>query len=140
MKSLKLVILSLLTITILLTGSLVNASDNRLTKDEFLQRVLNGLLILDRDPALAYNPNILQKMVDKQRKYYPDLSVDNFYVYEIRDNNFNYQLFWEFYSGLCKLRIEELDKTTNKPNVKTIDIEGQKVDKKYCDKVYGKVL
>lgn len=121
-------------------SSLSFASDYRLTRDEFLDRVKSNSLSLDRSPVFAVPPAIMNKMVEVQKRKFPDMTIDNLYYYYYRDNSVEYSLFWEWDRVSCRLRIEELDKTTHRATGKTADPEGQKVDKKYCDKVYGKTL
>lgn len=123
-----------------LFSSLSFASDHKLTKDEFLDRIKSNSLSLDRGLVFAVPPAIINKMVEVQKRKFPDVTNDNFYYYYYRDNSVEYSLFWEWDRASCRLRIEELDKTTHRATGKTVDPDGQKVEKKYCDKVYGKVL
>ena len=115
-------------------------SENRLTKEEFLQRVDSGQLQLDRSPIFVGPPAMMQNIVEKQRLLYPDMRDDNLYYFYIRDNNFEYSLFWAWDHVTCEMRIEELDKKTHRQTAKGVDPKGQKVEKKYCDKVYGRKL
>jgi hypothetical protein len=124
----------------LLASSISFGSDNRLTKEEFLQRVDTGQLQLDRGVVFAVPDAIKQKIVEKQRLLYPDMRDDNLYYFYIRDNNFEYSLFWAWDHVTCELRIEELDKKTHRQTGNSVDPKGQKVEKKYCDKAYGRKL
>lgn len=123
-----------------LTVSSVFAGDHRLTKEEFLSGVEKGTITLDRAPVLAVSPAAMEKVFSAQRKAFPIFKPEMFYVAFIKDNKFIYSLFFEWASNRCLLRIEELDAKLGKPNEKTMDPNGQQVEKKYCEKALGTKL
>lgn len=115
----------------------VFAKPERLTKEEFLSRIDNGTVTLDRSPIMSIPPGIQKKVTDKIKQKYPNFKDHMWYFCYIKDNNFMYSLFFDWTLNACILRIEELDKKTGKPTEKTLDLDGQRVKKSYCDKVYG---
>ena len=113
------------------------AGDQRLTKEEFLDGVDKGTITLEHAPILALPENVLSEVFKIQRKSFPGFKNEMFYAHFIKDNKFIYSLFFEWTTNRCLLRIEEIDPKLGKPNEKTMDPNGQPVEKKYCDKALG---
>lgn len=113
------------------------ASEHRLTKEEFLSGVDKGTIGLERAPVLSLPAQVQAKVLDAQRKAFPAFKSEMFYVSYIKDNKFIYSLFFEWPTNRCLLRIEEIDEKLGKPNEKTLDPNGQSVEKKYCEKSLG---
>lgn len=134
MIKVKNIIFSFITI---LSATLAHASDNRLTKEEFLSKVDNGKIQLEREMVFNLPSNILAQEEDKIKLTYPAFKSEMFYVGYIKDNKVMYSLFFNWTYPQCELRIEELDAKTGKASGKTADVKGQKVDKKYCAKFLG---
>lgn len=119
---------------------LAQAKEDRLTKEEFLNRVENGTISLERAPVMGLPPAIQQKIIDKTRQNYPRFKEVMWYVHYIKDNNYLYSLFFDWTLDQCSLRIEKIDPKLGKPNEKTMDVVGQRVKKSYCDRVCGENL
>jgi hypothetical protein len=136
----KIINASLLAVILSSLSSSALASDNKLTKEEFLARVSSNSMVLDRGPVFAIPDAVRMKVVEEQKKRYPEMRPDNLYYYYYRDNNFEYSIFWEWDRFSCRLRIEGLDKTTHRATGKTADPDGQQIDKKFCEKLYGRKL
>lgn len=114
--------------------------EDRLTKEEFLNRVENGTISLERAPVMGLPPAIQQKIIDKTKQKYPRFKEVMWYVHYIKDNNYIYSLFFDWTLDQCSLRIEKIDPKLGKPNEKTMDVVGQRVKKSYCDRVCGENL
>jgi hypothetical protein len=114
----------------------VFAKDDRLTKEEFLSRVENGTITLERAPVMSLPAPIADKVQEKIREKYPRFKDELWYVHYITDNSYMYSLFFDWTLDQCSLRIEKIDPKLKKPNERTMDTVGQRVKKSYCDKVY----
>jgi hypothetical protein len=68
------------------------ASDHRLTKEEFLDGVLNDKISLERGPIYAVPPNILAQVSDVQKKTYPNFKPEYLYANYIKDNKYIYTI------------------------------------------------
>jgi hypothetical protein len=129
--------LSLILLIFLLSVASVFAKSERLTKEEFLSRIENGSITLEKAPIMSVPANFQKHMLDKIKEKYPNFKDQMWYFAYIKDNNFMYSLFFDWTSDSCVLRIEELDKKTGRQTVNSVDIHGQKVKKSYCDKGFG---
>jgi hypothetical protein len=128
------------TLLILLGSYSCWATDHVLTQAQFLSRIMDNSLMLDR--ALIYNlpPNFLKDMFDKQKAQYPWFKEEMEYAEYYKDNKWMYTINYDWSNKTCLLRIEELSPETGRPTVDTVDGKGTVIDKKYCDKVYGTTL
>lgn len=123
------------------------AKDYQLTKSEFLSRIDSGSLNLEKAPAVAAHPNMIQQLIESQKKEFPGFKDEMFYVAYTKSTNFTYFLFYEWYDRGCVFGVTEPKKYANtssdeaKGNLATAENKGyEKVDKKYCEKVLGITL
>jgi hypothetical protein len=131
-------ILSLLSIS--LFSTLCVAQDFRISKEDFLNRVMHDTITLDRSLNFQLPPKFIEYINQKKRERYPGFKDEMAYSAYYQDNKWVYTINFEADTRLCKLRIEEKDPKTDKPSVQTVDPVGETIDKKYCDKAYGLTL
>lgn len=110
------------------------AKSERLTKEEFLSRIDNGTIKLEKAPIMNIPSDIENKILNNLKGKYPHFKDQMWYFAYIKDNNFMYSLFFDWTTESCVLRIEELDKKTGRQTVSSLDIHGQKIKKSYCNK------
>jgi hypothetical protein len=122
------------------------AKDYKLTKSEFLSRFDSGSLTLEKAPAVAAHPTMVQKLIDSQKKEFPGFKDEMFYVAYTKSNKYTYFIFFEWYNRGCVYGVTEPDQfksgsseaQANKAVAERDSYE--KIDKKYCEKALGITL
>ena len=123
---------------VLLFSSLSFAqSEIKLTKEEFLQRLESGTIIMNKDPLFTIPENDKVKIMDNFKKNYPNFKDAYWFVPNLKTNKYLYTVFYQWPTRSCLYRVEDLDPVTKKVKTESIDPKGQNIDRKYCEKAYG---
>lgn len=138
----KLIILSLLFVS-----TVSWAKDYKLSKSEFLSRLDQGTITLERVPVMAAAPELIERSLISQKKEFPGFKDEMFYVSYVKSNEFTYFVFYEWYNRGCIFGITE---PKSYPRASSDKARGsmaneemnsyEKIDTKYCEKVLGTSL
>lgn len=132
-------------ILILLFSSSIYSADYKLTKSEFLKKFEDGSIKLERTPMISgVQPEVLQRLVESNKKKYPSFKDQMFYVGYIESNKYRYFIFYEWFDRGCMFGSTVIgmfkdvkdDETAGKM-AKEENKTYEKIDTKYCEKVLG---
>ena len=129
----------------LLFSSLAFAKDYKLSKNEFLKKLDEGRVSLDKTPLNNIPEQIFPQLIQKMKQQYPDFQREMWYVAYIDSNNYRYFVFYEWYNRGCIFGIQETKKygKNNADNWMQAAKEMQSysaIDKKYCEQALGITL
>lgn len=137
----------MLTLVPFLLSSGAWAKDYKLSKEEFLSRLDNGTITLEKAPIVAVPPNILEELIKSQRKEFPGFKDAMFYAAYVKSNEFTYFVFYEWYDRGCVFGITEPKKFKNGGSEQALGDAAvqenksyEKIDKKYCEKAFNLTL
>ena len=139
--------LFLLTAILATISSPVWAKDYKLSKSEFLSRLDQGTITLEKVPSVAANPEIIQRLLDSQKKEFPGFKDEMFYVSYTKSNDYTYFVFYEWYDRGCIYGVtepkafERASSDASRGSMATDEKNSyETIDKKYCEKVLGTSL
>ena len=124
-------------ISLLICTAQAFADPHLLSQKEFLDGVMDGQIDLDHSPMYILPPAGMDYVLKKQKEKFPLLQQEMLYVYHRIDNDYMYQISYDYSNLTCLFRMEPLDRMTHKWIPEGIDPVGKSIDKKYCEKVYG---
>lgn len=131
-----------LSLILVMFSSVSFAKDYKLTKDEFLKKIDEGRVTLEKTPIANVPENIRPQLVASQKKQFPQFEEEMWYVGYVQSDNFRYFVFYEWYNRGCIFGISEPSKygKDNQQNWTQAAKEMQSyepIDKKYCEKYLG---
>lgn len=92
---------------------------------------------MKKDPLFATAEGDREKIMDILRKKNPAFQDAYWFVPTLRTNSYQYTVFFEWPTRKCLFRVEEIDLQTKGVKPGAVDVNGQSVDVKYCEKAYG---
>lgn len=126
---------------ILLQSSLAfGQADIKLSKEEFVQRLERNEISMSKVPYMPVPENIKKEFFKKLKTKYPNFKEEFWFVNELRTNKYIYTIYYEYYtlgSNKCVFRAEGFDRNTKLYVPTEIDVKGQPIDVKHCEKLYG---
>lgn len=132
-------ILSLLILSF--SGSLsFGDGELKLTKEEFLKKVIEGQITMQKDPLFPVSDSNREKLMAHFHSKYPSFKDAYWFVPTLRTNDYQYTLFFEWPTRNCLYRVEGIDRSTRQIIKSTMDPKGTAVDIKYCEKAYGQKI
>lgn len=111
--------------------------DIKLSKDEFLKKIMDDNLTMKRDPLFPTSDGTKTKLLENFKRLYPTFKNEYWFVPTVRSNKYVYTIFYEWPNRKCIFRVEEIDPNTRQIKPESIDSKGQSIDIKYCEKAYG---
>lgn len=128
----------------ILISSNLFAKDYLLSRKEFLDRLDAGTLALDKAPIFTTTPDIIDRMIQAQKKEFPGFQDGMFYYAYVKSNAYTYFVFYEWYRRGCVWGYTEDKKYQNassdetRGSMATAEQENyEKIDKKYCTQILG---
>lgn len=123
------------------------AKDYKLSKSEFLSRLDQGTLSLEKTPSVVATPDYISRLISSQKKEFPGFKEEMFYVSYVKSNDYTYFIFYEWYNRGCIFGITEPKKYVRASSdesrgaMATAEMNSyERVDNKYCEKVLGTTL
>ena len=111
----------------LLFSSLAFAKDYKLSKNEFLKKLDEGRVSLDKTPLNNIPEQIFPQLIQKMKQQYPDFQREMWYVAYIDSNNYRYFVFYEWYNRGCIFGIQETKKYGKNKSSTTVVKGGRKI-------------
>ena len=128
----------------LLFSSMAFAKDYKLSKSEFLSRLDQGTITLEKVPSVAANPELIDRLLTSQKKEFPGFKDEMFYVSYVKSNDFTYFVFYEWYDRGCIYGVTEpkaysrASSDSSRGTLANNELSSyEKIDKKHCEKVLG---
>lgn len=127
----------ILILSLLFSFSSFGETDIKLTRDEFLKKLIDSQITMKKDPLFPISEGSRAKVMEEFKKRHPSFKDAFWFVPNLRTNNYVYTVFFEWPTRRCIFRVEEIDRQTKEIKKESIDPKGQDVDIKYCEKAYG---
>ena len=123
------------------------AKDYKLSKSEFLSRLDQGTITLEKVPVMAAAPELIERSITSQKKEFPGFKDEMFYISYVKSNEFTYFIVYEWYNRGCIFGITEpkayqrASSDQSRGSMATDEMNSyEKIDNKYCEKVLGTSL
>ena len=122
---------------------LAYAKDYQLSKDEFLSKVEQGTITLERSPVLSLPADVTKIAIEGQKRDFPGFREEMWYVAYIKSNDYTYFIFFEWYNRGCVFGTTQPASFKGAEGKKGGELAKKeyesysKIDKKYCEKALG---
>lgn len=120
------------------------AKDYKLTKSEFLSRLDQGTLTLEKAPSIAVAPELIDRLITSQKKEFPGFKDEMFYISYVKSNDYTYFVFYEWYDRGCIFGSTEpkaysrASSDEARGSLANNELKGyETIANKYCEKVLG---